>query len=200
MSQLGLATAVRDRGMAATYAPSKVIQFKGWLSAGEGTVNGAQTSVDDRNEYGALIQVNPYDNLSFKVVGHEFTSDSALYREGSAFGGGYTYKIGNFTSMGEMGLFDYDQVGVNNEMTIYYAQLGYKVPKTDFQFVGRYDFRNAKTFNAATGVKLTDADSKIKTVGVNWDFDKNARVQLEHNFKSANGAEDDTTVQLGVKF
>ncbi len=216
---------IRERGLAASYPINDMVTTKAWVSNGGGQALGSQYATDDRNDYGAMVEVKPVDNFSFKIVAHKFNESDKVSEvgsvltngDGTAFGGGFKYNYGAFAVTAEYGNIDVDVDNILNaripalvapgiaasvEDEIWYFQASYKVPDTNLQLVGRYDSAD-KVIAPAGGGASIDSDRQTTILGVNWDFDKNARLQLERSFIESKGLYsnyDKTKLQLAVKF
>ena len=203
----------RDRGVGVSIPiPNANTDFMAWILNGTGGINGASDDIDDRNNYGAMLNFKPMEQLGFKVWGNfaNMSDDSGLFPgstagqlaewKGDGFGGGVDYKLDNFHLFGE-----YAQVKtrVTNEVTSarllsqktreWYAHGSYKIPETDVQLVLRYDKYDPNT-------SASNDDTKVTTAGINWDFEKDARVQIMREFNSGATTQDELDIQLSLRF
>ena len=202
----------RDRGFGIV-VPFKQINGKwvAWILNGTGGINGAQSDMDDRNNYGTMFEFQPLEQLSFKVWGNfanmadntgmfpGSTATNLTEMDVDAYGAGLDYKVNNFHFFGE---YASAKLKLTDEVTSvrlgsqktreWYVHASYEIPQTNVQLVARYDKYDPNTSNASD-------ESKITTAGLNWDFDKDARLQIMREFKDGSD-NDDLDVQLSVRF
>lgn len=202
----------RDRGVGINIPFKNVnARLAAWVLNGTGGINGAVDDIDDRSTYGAMFEMTPVEPLSFKVFANmsRMSDNTGLFAgstagnltelNGDAYGAGINYKSGPVHLSGE-----YVQVKLKETDEVLSTRLGsaktrewyvhgsYMIPDTDVQLVARYDKYDPATATA-------NDDSKITTVGLNWNFDKDARLQIMREFNK--GADnDDLDVQLTIKF
>jgi hypothetical protein len=212
----------RDRGVGFVIPiPNANTEFIGWLLNGTGGINGAIDDVDDRNNYGAMLNFKPMENLSFKVFGNfgDMSSDTGTLPgtaagnmgelDVDAYGGGFDYSNQGFHLFGEYvrakSVVDSTTpLGVSTRIlshkaTEWYLHGSYKIPESDVQLVARFDKYNPEA--TPTLGTLNSTDSKIFTAGLNWDFEKNARVQIMREFNSGLiNNQDELDIQLSVRF
>jgi len=186
---------MRDRGVALSGQPIKELGWVIFGLNGVGTVTGANDNNNDSALYGGQLNWQALSNLSFKLWGLS-TNDTGLVagadQKEDAIGFGGDFKYEGFHVYGELNDGNKKVAGVKNDMTEYVVTGTYTIPETGVMLVGRYDLGKSKT----AGVK--NADVKVATVGVNWDFEKNARVQLMREIWA--GDNDNTDLLLSVKF
>jgi predicted porin len=202
----------RDRGVGINIPFKNVnARLAAWVLNGTGGINGAIDDIDDRSNFGAMFEMTPVEPLSFKVFANLGNlSDNTGLLPGSvgtnltemdvdAYGAGVNYKSGPVHLFGE---YVQAKIKITDEVTSarlsssktreWYVHGSYAIPDTDLQLVARYDKYDPNT-------AVTNDDMKVTTAGLNWNFDKNARVQIMREFNK--GADnDDLDIQLTVKF
>ncbi len=188
------AFATRDRGVMVAYPFSNMVEGKAWVSNGvAANLDGVQATTDDRNDFGAMIEVKPVDGLSFKAFGNyinRMPAASTTETDGIFYGAGFKYDYSGFSFASEYGVEDLDNkntvtgVKTSADTDVWYAQAAYKIPETNLQAVARFDGDNG---------------NDNTTLGINWDFDKSARFQFQHNF-AENDDQDISVAQLSVRF
>jgi len=218
-SQFVGAYANRDRGVGVAIPVTDAVDLTFWGLNGEGAIDGASDSIDDSAAYGAMINVKPVKDLGIKAFVNttDFTASGATLNalpglagtftaankselSADVFGLGAEYKIYGWHFFGEYAQAKFkakDTTGQLGSMKSkdYYVNASYKIPETGVQLVARYDRYDPDTTTASD-------EKKITTVGVNWDFEKDARVQLMQELKSESPSIKDnkTMVQLSVRF
>jgi len=87
-----------------------------------------------------------------------------------------------------------------------YGAITYKIPETSLQLLARYERSKGLADSAAVAGTVTPV-AKVLTAGINWNFDKNARLQLQREFWTSNSAltpkanvNDVTMLQLSIAF
>lgn len=185
---------VRDRGVMLYGQP---IPELGWAVWGTnnmlgGAITGATNDVDDQSSYGLQLDWNALENLSFKLwgAGQKETSDASKF---DAIGMGVDYTYSGFHLFGEYNDGTISSGVVDVDTTEYFAHVSYKIPETNLQLVARYD----KMDMDVAGISIVD--SHMATAGVNWDFEKNARLQIMREFWDGSD-NDELDVLLSVKF
>lgn len=202
----------RDRGVGINIPFKNVnARLAAWVLNGTGGINGAVDDIDDRSNFGAMFEMTPVEPLSFKVFANlaqiadntgligGSTAGNLTEADVDAFGAGVNYKSGPVHLFGE---YVQAKIKVTDEALNtrigsaktreWYVHGSYAIPNTDVQLVARYDKYDPDT---GTG----NDDMKITTAGLNWNFDKNSRLQIMREFNK--GADnDDLDVQLSVKF
>jgi len=208
----------RDRGIGVVAPLTDRTQLITWLLNGVGGISGVTNDVDDRDNYGVMLNFNAMERLNVKAFGNfgnyldlpgnlgQPATDKAEM-DVDAWGGGFNYSLKGFHMFSE---FVQARISMDNETTStrlgsqetreWFVNGSYVFPDTNLQLVLRYDRYDPDTD--------TDSDeSKITTVGLNWDFEKNARVQLMREFKSGpvnvlgrDPEDDKTMLQLSVRF
>lgn len=206
----------RDRGVGLLVPLNKEFKTLVWALNGIGSITGATDDVDDRNNYGAMVQYDdPKVKLSMKgwvnigdlmdvsgmfgamgipqVVGNKTELDV------EAIGGGANYTTGPFHFMAEYALakinIDDSTAGARlatAQTETWYLHGAYSIPKTGLQLVARYDEYNPNTKAGSAG------ETKIATGGLNWNFKENARLQIMREFKT--GENDRLDAQLSLSF
>jgi len=211
-SFVGLAN--RDRGAGLVFPVSHEVQFITWLLNGVGAITGANNDIDDRNNYGAMIGWQPDEDFNTKIwvnIGDYrdntilpmLTAQTAgdwIDRDIEAIGTGFDWTPGNFRLMGEYAHAETTDLNMttnaaiqNPETEIFYLHLSYKIPETNLQLVTRYDKYDPDTFTS-------NDDTEIVTAGLNWDFEKNARLQLMHEFRDGVDNSNIFDMLLSVRF
>lgn len=187
----------RDRGIMVFGQPIPEFGWSLWGTNGNGGITGATDDTDDQANYGIKLDWNPLTNLSFKLSGmfQEETDQASATAvpEADVFGLGFNYTYQGFHLMGEYNDANLDQNNVETDVTEWFMHASYIIPETDLQLVLRYDKYDVDTAN----VNVTD--THITTAGFNWDFEKNARVQLMHEFVDGSDT-DNTDLMLGIRF
>jgi len=209
----------RDRGAAIIIPVTDVVGLSAWILNGEGAIDGATAAIDDSPAYGAMINVKPVKDLSFKAwgnfnsfkndgaalnalpgLGGTFTAGRKSQLKADAYGIGGDYKIAGFHFMGEYAadtLKAKDTVGSIGSLKQreYVIHVSYEIPQTNLQLVARYD-----KWDPNKTVK--GDESKITTLGFNWNFEKDARLQVMEELKSETPSvkNNTTMVQLSVRF
>lgn len=165
----------------------------------DGTITGAsnQTLSDGKQIFGRMSFV-PVQNWTIALFGdyEKYNVAAAAKQKNTLFGIGSAYSYLGWGFEGAYAAVKATTGGVTGvKMTDMYGVVTYKIPETDLQLVARYE--QAKD-------KLANAKAKVLTAGLNWNFDKNARLQLQREFWSSNVANvnksDVTMLQLGVSF
>lgn len=209
----------RDRGVGFLFPLHPEVKVATWILNGTGSITGGNTDMDDRSNYGALISYTPMETLNVKgflnlaqmaddtnVIAP--TGGQLVELDADAWGLGADYKWCGFHFMGE---YVKTKLKLTNEASgariafangslspateEWYLHGSYLIPKTDLQLVARYDKYDPDTTGAATS-----DDTKITTAGLNWNFEKNSRLQIMREFKSGFVKDDDLDVQLSVRF
>ncbi|MEW5946725.1 MAG: porin [bacterium] len=150
-----------------------------------GAVTGAVNDTNDRKDWFALLGVTPISNLYFEswyydgtttcvagVCNATQTTSSDIDLWGLALDWSYY----NFRFAGEYAQLKYSNAAAfTMKQKDWYLHGSYKIPETDLQLVLRYDRFDENTSTANNEIKVT-------TVGLNWDFEDNVRLQLNHEF------------------
>ena len=186
----------RDRGIMFMGDPFPEFGWAAWAVNGDAgaTIEGANVDADDQTAFGLQLNWRPLKNLSFKGWGMA-QSESSVTLQSRAFGLGFNYTYRGFHLFGEYNDARLDNaggVGVDNDVDQFMINASYKIPDTDLQIVARYDNYDANQAAASTDVNCT-------TAGINWDFEKNARLQLMREFWEGSNT-DRTDLMLSVKF
>jgi hypothetical protein len=186
---------IRDRGIMLFGQPIPEFGWAVFGMNGNGAITGATNDGDDQSNYGLKLDWNPLENLNFKAWGM-FAEETAASAEIDAFGLGFNYTYLGFRLMGEYNDASADVAAVETDITEWLIHASYVIPETDLQLVLRYDKLDEDTAN----VNMTDVH--ITTAGFNWDFEKNATVQLMHEFVGGTGVgeNDRTDLMLGIRF
>ena len=196
----------RDRGIMLFGQPIPEFGWAITVMNGGGAITGANNDVDDLSAYGLQLDWNPLTNLNFKLWG-QFQDDDAqnVSPDADAFGLGFNYTYQGFHLMGEYNDADVEAtagaVTTERDITQWFLHASYIIPETTLQIVLRYDKHDMdRTVGAAAAVN--DIDKHITTAGFNWDFEKNARLQLMHQFVGGTGmgSQDSTDLMLAVRF
>jgi len=180
----------RDRGIMLFGDPIPEFGWNVLVINGSGATEGANDDTDDQMMYGLQLDWNPVidmdgHNLSFKLWGI-MQQDGISDTTGTAtpdidiFGLGLNYTYAGFHLFGEYNMADMDTAAAKNEADEWYLNASYKIPETDLQLVLRYDALETETNNATT------LDQDEITVGMNWDFEKNARLQMMYTINDYN--------------
>lgn len=217
---VGIAT--RDRGIGLIIPLHPELTFLTWVFNGNGAITGANNNPDDRYAYGAMLEYQPYNEFKVKLFGQfadmDVMGNDTMDADVDAWGGGLDYKWYGFRVMGE---YVHARTRLSNaagqrvDMTTavnnvsykteeFYVHGSYEIPRTDLQLVARYD-----RYDPDTSTGMTNDQTKITTVGMNWDFEQDCRVQLMHQFmkrefrRAPTGNDmnaDLTELQLSVRF
>lgn len=202
----------RDRGIGVVIPiQNTTAKVTTWALNGTGGINGAQKDIDDRSNFGAMIDFKPVDQLSFKGwanFGQMATADGTLPSSVAgnqtkakidAIGFGLDYKNSGFHFFGEYAdakLKVTDLVTSTRKLSAktreWYVHGSYVIPETNVQLVARYDKYDPNT-------SVANDDTKIVTTGINWDFEKDVRLQIMKEFVKGR-ANDNMDVQLSVRF
>ncbi len=188
----------RDRGGAIFADPTKELSLTGWIVNGDGAITGTSKDDDDRTGVGLQLDYLPIDFFSMKIWGdwdeQASATTSASDMKEDSFGLGFDYAIHGFHLFSEYNDMNKKTGGVKtSDITEWYIHASYRIPSTDLQVVSRFD--NYRERNA--GVVLIDQD--ITTVGMNWDFEKNARLQIMRDFVEG-PKNDKLDMQLAIRF
>jgi phosphate-selective porin len=206
-SLLATVFAKRNRGiMAYGNLMDNVSYDLGIANGGGGALNGVtgNESNSDAKQFFGRLTVEPAKDLSIALYGDfykfqpvnsvkEVKSDviglDASYAI-AGFGFGAGYASGKVTQ----------SAALNQKITDLVGSVTYKIPETDLQLAARYEENKTDSKLPLVG----EIKSKVFTAGINWDFDKNARVQLQREFWSSDvtgmNKNDMTVLQLGVSF
>jgi hypothetical protein len=198
-SQLVGPMAGRDKGAAAIIPFVKEVTGIAWIRNGVGTVGGATAENNDSKNYGAMLSVDPIKDLNIKAFGDMGkNSVGAAFTKNALIGIGADYKIAGWHFRSEViQASSKTPAAVKTKARDWYLQGSVKIPQSAVQLVARYD-----NFNPSTKA-VPKTDTKITTLGVNWDFEKDARLQFNHEFRSESptSVKNDTTMlQLSVRF
>lgn len=207
----------RDRGIGLIIPLHPELTFLTWVLNGSGAITGATNNPDDRYAYGAMLEYQPYSEFKVKLFGHFNETDVDVDADGiednldaDSWGGGLDYKWYGFRLMGEYvhaKLKAANAAGVSlgsAKTEEFYVHGSYEIPKTDLQLVVRYD-----RYDPDTTTGSTSDQTRITTVGMNWDFEQDCRLQLMHQFMKREyiaagpGSDrnaDQTDLQLAVRF
>lgn len=209
---------VRDRGIMLMGDPIPELGWAIWGMNGNGAATGAGNDTDDQTTFGLQLDWNALENLSFKLYG-SWQKDGlanettlAMTPDTNAFGIGVNYAYRGFHLFGEYN--DANQESLFTNVTVndsasdtdtkeWFIHGSYKIPQTDLQLVVRHNRIDQDTTAStiATGALLatTNNDDHCTTVGLNWDFEKNARLQIMREFWDGTNT-DDLDIQLSVRF
>jgi hypothetical protein len=187
---------MRDRGIALIAKPIPEIGVTVWGLNGNGAVSGAFANNNDSALYGAQVDWNAMKDLSFKgwgLMANDSGNIPGADQKQAALGLGGDFKWEGLHLSGEYNTGNAKLAGVKTEATELLGTAAYTIPQTAFQAVARYD----RLDNKVAGVKA--GRSTVGTLGVNWNFEKNARVQLAREFRKGK-SNDNTDLMLSVKF
>jgi len=195
----------RDIGAAAIIPFTDTVKGIAWVRNGAGTVGGELVGGEnnDSKNYGAMLSVDPIKDLNLKAFGDMGKSSlpaAATVDKNTLMGIGADYKIYGWHFRSEIlqNSKKSSLAGVTTKVKTrdMYIQASVKIPESAFQLVARYD-----KFTPDTKAAVKN-DTKTTTLGVNWDFEKDARLQLNHEFRSESpSVKNDTTIlQLSVRF
>jgi hypothetical protein len=190
---------LRDRGLIIFGKPSPNIGISGWLTNGAGAISGAtHDNSNDRNSYGLQLDISPVDFFSMKVW-HAWSDNShdSWAQDSTSYGAGLDYAHRGFHFYSEFNRADENR-GVtsfiaNNLYRQWFVSASQRMPHSDLQAVLRYD-----VFKYSSSIINCNCDREITTTGFNWDFEKNAKLQIMHDF--INGPYDETNMQLSLRF
>jgi len=183
---------VRDRGIMLFGKPIPEFGWSAWGANGEGAITGASNNTDDAAIYGLQADWNPMQNLGFKLWGM-MQQDSVVNDKLDAIGLGVNYTYEGFHLFGEYNTATDEAAAGDIDTDEWFINGSYKIPETNVQVVLKYDDLQQDQ----AGVSL--ADVQILTAGVNWNFEKNARVQLTREFVDGDN-NDNTDLLLSVRF
>ncbi len=187
----------RDRGFIFFGDPTKEFSWAAWMVNGSGGITGADSDSDDRSDFGLQLDYFPAEVFSIKLWGSwgEVAADtSSQDSDTDAYGFGLDYVMNNFHLFGEFNDEDTNTGGMKRADTQeWYIHASHFIPQTPLQFVVRYD----EYTQDVLGVNAID--EKITTVGINWDFESNSRLQVMRDF--VNGPDNDKLdIQLSIRF
>ena len=148
-----------------------------------------------------MLSVDPVKDLNVKVWGNTGKETVTSGIKNTAVGFGADYKISGFHFAAEYGQNNQKNsvLATATKSRDYYLHGSYAIPQTAVQLVARYDNFDDDTKTAVAGNKA----QKITTVGLNWDFEKDARLQIMQELKSEKPTSvknNDTMIQLSVRF
>lgn len=194
----------RDRGIIVFADPTPEFGWSGWIVNGAGAISGATSSRDDRSDFGVQLDYYPTSSFSMKAWGmwgedaSEPPFDTAAFdQKYDAFGLGLDYAIHNFHFFAEYNDMDREQGGIKLfDYQEWYLHASHKIPGTDVQVVLRYDEYDKDSWDSDPDKEI---DQNITTLGLNWDFEKNSRLQIMRDF--VDGSDNDKLdIQLSVRF
>lgn len=190
----------RDRGVIVFADPTPEFGWSGWIVNGAGAISGAESSNDDRSDFGVQLDYYPTSSFSMKawgMWGEDASNISAFDQKYDAFGLGLDYAIRNFHFFAEYNDMDWEQGGTKQfDYQEWYLHTSHKLPGTDVQVVLRYDVYDKDSWDSDPNKEI---DQKITTLGLNWDFEKNSRLQIMRDFVEDSDY-DKLDVQLSVRF
>lgn len=179
----------RQRGLLLTGSPIK--EFSWGIVASNGTVGAVND--DDAALYVLQLNYIPVENLSFKIWGAT-QQESVTAPNVDAMGIGFNYTVSGLHLSGEYNTRSVE-TATTDDIDELYVTAAYKIPESNFQIVGRYEDITAKSDGA------DDGDGNVFSAGVNWDFEKDARLQLSHELTGGDLEDNDRTdLQLSVRF
>lgn len=192
---------VRDRGIMVFGQPIPEFGWNLWGLNGNGAITGANNDTDDQATYGLQFDWNPLENLNFKLSG-QFQEETAATADMDAFGIGFNYSYAGFHLFGEYNDADVEMgtgaTAYEADITEWFINASYVIPETTLQLVLRYDKMDLDSRTGAAAA-VNDVDTNITTAGFNWDFEKNARLQVMREF--VDGSDNDNfDVMLGIRF
>lgn len=194
---------MRDRGVVFFGTPIPEIGWSAWALNGNGAVTGAFSNDDDGSLFGAQLDWKALENLSFKLWGM-MSPKSVVNDKFDGLGLGVNYKYAGFHLQAEYnaGTDTNTATTLKLDTTEYNVTGSYMIPETTLQLVGRYDVLKSESIVA--GAVADNPDSKQGTIGLNWNFEKNARVQVMRKISSSSNSglpkTNETDVLLSVKF
>ncbi len=201
----------RDRALAVHFGLSPEVGLDLWRLNGTGAITGAYNDIDDRGVLGFKLDWNPpvEGKLNLKVFGNYGSAVSPAFSNKTeididAWGLGSDYRTGPFHLMGEYVQAKMSITDEENAANIYpsyktkewYIHGAYDIPETALQLVLRYDKYDPDT-------NTSDDETKITTTGLNYNFTKNARLQVMHEFVQVPKSltkDDNTEIQLSVRY
>ncbi len=190
------------------------VQFKlkpyRWMSLGigidngNGGITGTDGALDDSTSWGVKATFFPKDYMQIKAFFRN-VNKSEWMPDAQCYGGGMIYKYAGFNFMSEYygcnpdPLNDGTKSTVEADITSWFMHVSYIIPDTKLQLVARYNEFEKEVSSRTTGAQVSDYDLQITTLGFNWMFDKNTRLQVMREM--IDGEDNDSTdVQLQIKF
>ncbi len=199
---------VRDRGFMAMGEPTTQFGWAAWITNGSSSnaagqsmtaITGASNDNDDKSQYGVQFDYSPTESLGLKIWG--MTEDETLTSpDVDAYGFVLDWVYSGFHLFGEYNLASVtmqNTAGVttsDDDLSQAYIHLSYLIPQTDLQAVVRYDWAQDED-----NVTNTEGDNEITTVGINWNFEKNARLQTMYEFVDGDD-NNNLDMQLSISF
>jgi len=193
--------AQRNRGIMAYGDIIENVSFD--LGIANGPASGGLTGAGDEigtdaKQYFGRLSVSPMKDLSLALFGGMYKRSAAaatkLKSNEIGLAGSYAYAGFGF----EAGLLSQKTTNVMKTKDAYGA-VTYTIPQTDVQLVSRYEQVKETAIPTTASLK-----SKIFTAGLNWNFEKNTRLQIQREFWGSDvnnvNKSDVTMVQLGVTF
>lgn len=193
---------VRDRGFMAMGEPVPQFAWAAWITNGQGTnsqaITGASNDTDDKSAFGVQFDYSPVESLGLKLWGL-MEEDSLTTDDIDAFGIGADWVYMGFHLFGEYNIASVsnDTAGVtttDDDHTNAYIHASYLIPQTDLQIVARYDW-----YEMEDNLANTEQDREITTMGFNWNFEKNARLQTMYEFVDGDD-NNNLDMQLSISF
>lgn len=182
----------RDRGLGGIIPITENVKVVAWILNGNGTVGGASADDEDKANYGAMLTADPVKDLNVKIWGN---TGKEIASKNTAVGLGVDYKISGWHLSAEYGQNSNKAAAATTKNRDWYVHGSYLIPETALQLVARYDRYDPNT-------TVSNNENKITTVGVNWNFEKDARLQIMQEMKSETPSvkNNQTQIQLSVRF
>lgn len=194
---------MRDRGLMLSGSPIKELSWAITATNGTGTGTGGNVNTDDGDSYLGQLNYMPLENLSFKIWLATEKDSAGVPATTDALGLGFDYTISGLHLYGEYNTAEAETPAgatVSDNDQIYITAL-YKIPESNFSIVGRYENYEDNTVTAAAKALGVEDDADVFTAGINWEFEKNARLQLSREFTGGIEKDTDRTdLQLSVRF
>lgn len=208
----------RDRGFVLSGSPvPDVLKLSLAVTNGNGAITGASNDDDDLSNFALQVDWKIIPGLSGKLWG-AWAQDSIQTNgiavvnsnnDTDAFGLGVDYKYEGFHLSAE---YNDASIKVNpatlaantsddQDITEWNLTLGYTIPETGVQLVARYDTLDFDDTTVAGAVKTNTqiVDTDVITAGVNWNFEKNAKLQIMREFVEGSD-NDNLDILLSLKF
>ncbi len=179
----------RDRGVMIFGSPTENIDYQLALINGEG-LNTNDTN--EQKDWVGKVKVKIIPELSL-ALSHYYQPETPTAKKMTSTGAELDLKVNNLRFCGEY-MMGKQTGGVKT--ADYYLHLSYKVTP-EWQLVLRYNVSDPNT--KTSGDLGTAGGEETTTIGVNYDFEKNARLQI--NYVIPRGKDNNKLIaQLGVKF